>query len=400
MINYFQLLSSILNNNPNRLLISPYEKKIVASFGDSKSIKLENYDTYSNFKQEVLNTLKKEKIAFGSLFFDISNNIKDETWSEFPNAEFIFPSYSIIIENNNIREFGSDKNTYKDIFKKTTQTDIERNLYNQTSTEDHDRWIKLVEKAKNDISKTNLQKIVVGESKKYKNKKIDIKRTLIKMTKQYPDCVTFLYKSKEDYFFGSSPEKIFEYRKKTLTTDALAGSIPNYGQNKEEIEKKFKNSTLQEEHKIVVKFLEEQLKKLSKSKINKSNLKIKSLSNINHLLLELETSIDENDFFSFIKSLHPSPALAGYPVTEAKKWIKQNEKFDRGLYAGSLGYVEEDSSYFFAALRCAKYSKKNKQIITYAGNGIVENSKIKHEINELDSKFEAINKSIIEEQNA
>ena len=108
------------------------------------------------------------------------------------------------------------------------------------------------------------------------------------------------------------------------------------------------------------------------------------------------TSIENNDFFDFIKSLHPSPALAGYPVIEAKNWIKQNEKFHRGLYAGSLGYVEEDSSYFFAALRCAKYSKKNNQIITFAGNGIVENSKIKYEINELDSKFDAINKSIIE----
>jgi menaquinone-specific isochorismate synthase len=396
MLNYFDLLSSILDNNPNRLLISPNENKIVASFGESRSIKRESFDTYSNFKQEVLKILSIEKIGFGSLSFDLSNNIDEEIWGEFPIAEFIFPSYSIIFENNNIKEFGSGKNYYENIFN-NKESIIENNQSNRNLTECHEKWINLVEKAKRDISKSKLQKIVVGESKKHKNIKIDIKQTLIKMAKQYPDCVTFLYKNKNDYFFGATPEKVFAYRKKSLSTDALAGSIPNYGQNRKEIEEKFNNSTLQEEHKIVVKFLETQLKKLSSNKINKSNLKIKSLSNINHLLLELETITENNDFFEFIKLLHPSPALAGYPVKEAKQWIKQNELFHRGLYSGSIGYIEEDSSYFFAALRCAKYSKNSNQIITFAGNGIVENSKIKHEINELDSKFDAINKSIIEE---
>ena len=47
-----------------------------------------------------------------------------------------------------------------------------------------------------------------------------------------------------------------------------------------------------------------------KNKISKSKIKIKSLSNINHLLLELETKVEKNDFFNFIRLLHPSPALA------------------------------------------------------------------------------------------
>ena len=67
------------------------------------------------------------------------------------------------------------------------------------------------------------------------------------------------------------------------------------------------------------------------------------------------------------------------------------------MYTGSIGYVENDSSYFFAGLRCAKYSNKYNEIISFAGNGIIENSKIKYEIDELNSKFDAINKSILED---
>tara|TARA_B100000427_G_scaffold185741_1_gene154483 strand:- start:263 stop:745 length:483 start_codon:yes stop_codon:yes gene_type:complete len=156
----------------------------------------------------------------------------------------------------------------------------------------------------------------------------------------------------------------------------------------------FNNSILQKEHKIVVEFLENQLLKISNNKVKKSKLKIKSLSNVNHLLLELETNVDKNNFFEFINLLHPSPALAGFPVNDAKQWIKSNENFHRGLYTGSIGYVEKNSSYFFAALRCAKFSSKDKNITTFAGNGIIENSKTNYEINELKSKFEAINRSI------
>ena len=156
----------------------------------------------------------------------------------------------------------------------------------------------------------------------------------------------------------------------------------------------FNNSILQKEHNIVVEFLENQLLKISNNKVKKSKLKIKSLSNVNHLLLELETNVDKNNFFEFINLLHPSPALAGFPVKDAKEWIKSNENFHRGLYTGSIGYVEKNSSYFFAALRCAKFSTKDKNITTFAGNGIIENSKTNYEINELKSKFEAINRSI------
>ena len=113
-------------------------------------------------------------------------------------------------------------------------------------------------------------------------------------------------------------------------------------------------------------------------------------------VIEIKTKIDKNDFFEFIDLLHPSPALAGYPIDEALKWIRNNEKFDRGLYAGSIGYIEKNNSSFYAALRCAKYSISEKEIISFAGNGIVKDSKIKYELEELNSKFKAINESLIE----
>ena len=200
------------------------------------------------------------------------------------------------------------------------------------------------------------------------------------MIEKYPNCTTYLYKMKDSIFFGSTPEMIFEYTNKILKTEAIAGSIPNKGEKTEEIKRKFENTTLIEEHKIVSEYIEKQLLKISSNKITRSDLEVKKLNNINHLQSKIEVEIKDNDFFEFISLLHPSPALAGFPVNDAKKWIKNNENFDRGLYAGSIGYVENDNSNFYAALRCAMYNNSRSEIVSFAGNGIVKDSKVNYEI--------------------
>ena len=42
------------------------------------------------------------------------------------------------------------------------------------------------------------------------------------------------------------------------------------------------------------------------------------------------------------------------------------------------------------------YNNIRSEIVSFAGNGIVKDSKVNYEIDELNSKFKAINESIIE----
>ena len=73
-----------------------------------------------------------------------------------------------------------------------------------------------------------------------KIEKLDLKNTIINMVEKYNNCTTFMYQIKDSIFFGSTPEKIFEYSNKTLKTEAIAGSIPNNGESTEEIKSKSK----------------------------------------------------------------------------------------------------------------------------------------------------------------
>ena len=396
MTDFEKILSLILEKNPTRLIVKPTTKTLIAGFGIKKIIKLSDYTNYLEFKENVKKELSSRGIGFGSLFFDIDKNIKSNLWKDFEQAEFTFTNSLLRYENNKLSII-NDNDNLKSYFSNCSKYNNNRgNSKSSLKNIKYEQWKNLVEKAKKEINNSNLEKIVVAEMKRESIDNFDLKSTILYMVEKYPNCTTYLYKMKDSIFFGSTPEMIFEYTNKILKTEAIAGSIPNKGEKTEEIKRKFENTTLIEEHKIVSEYIEKQLLKISSNKITRSDLEVKKLNNINHLQSKIEVEIKDNDFFEFISLLHPSPALAGFPVNDAKKWIKNNENFDRGLYAGSIGYVENDNSNFYAALRCAMYNNIRSEIVSFAGNGIVKDSKVNYEIDELNSKFKAINESIIE----
>ena len=396
MTDFEKILSLILEKNPTRLIVKPTTKTLIAGFGIKKIIKLSDYNNYLEFKENVKKELSSRGIGFGSLFFDIDKNIKSNLWKDFEQAEFTFTNSLLRYENNKLSII-NDNDNLKSYFSNCSKSNNNRvNSKSSLKNIKYEQWKNLVEKAKKEINNSNLEKIVVAEMKRESVDNFDLKSTILYMIEKYPNCTTYLYKMKDSIFFGSTPEMIFEYTNKILKTEAIAGSIPNKGEKTEEIKRKFENTTLIEEHKIVSEYIEKQLLKISSNKITRSDLEVKKLNNINHLQSKIEVEIKDNNFFEFISLLHPSPALAGFPVNDAKKWIKNNENFDRGLYAGSIGYVENDNSNFYAALRCAMYNNSRSEIVSFAGNGIVKDSKVNYEIDELNSKFKAINESIIE----
>jgi menaquinone-specific isochorismate synthase len=89
-----------------------------------------------------------------------------------------------------------------------------------------------------------------------------------------------------------------------------------------------------------------------------------------------------------VAGLHPTPAVAGEPREEALDVIDELEPFDRGRYAGPVGWVDADGDGEWAiALRCAEL--RRDRAILYAGAGIVAGSDPPRELDETERKFRA-----------
>ena len=69
---------------------------------------------------------------------------------------------------------------------------------------------------------------------------------------------------------------------------------------------------------------------------------IVAVANVQHLatLVEGRLSQPAPSVLELVAALHPTPAVSGWPRDLATAWIDEHEGFDRGRYAGTVGWVD------------------------------------------------------------
>lgn len=84
--------------------------------------------------------------------------------------------------------------------------------------------------------------------------------------------------------------------------------------------------------------------------------------------------------------LHPTPAVCGLPRAAAEAALPALEPYDRGFYAGAVGWLEPSGDgCWYLALRCAEICGAEARL--YAGAGIVAGSDPRTEESETSAKF-------------
>ncbi len=85
-------------------------------------------------------------------------------------------------------------------------------------------------------------------------------------------------------------------------------------------------------------------------------------------------------------ALHPTPAICGTPTDSARRLVTELERFDRGYYAGAVGWTNADGDGEWAvSIRCAEVAEHSLRL--YAGGGIVPESDPEAELEETSAKF-------------
>lgn len=88
-------------------------------------------------------------------------------------------------------------------------------------------------------------------------------------------------------------------------------------------------------------------------------------------------------------ALHPTPAVGGFPRARAQAVIRDLETYDRGFYAGAVGWTDAaGDGAWHVSLRCAEVAGSAVRI--YAGAGIVPGSSPEGEVAETSAKFQTM----------
>jgi len=98
---------------------------------------------------------------------------------------------------------------------------------------------------------------------------------------------------------------------------------------------------------------------------------------------------DRAGILSLAGLLHPTPAVGGEPRGLALELIAEHEGFERGWYAGPIGWVGADGDgEFVVALRCGVVSGSTAAL--FAGCGIVADSDPAREWEESRNKMQVV----------
>lgn len=218
----------------------------------------------------------------------------------------------------------------------------------------------------------------------------DLRRAITRLALGYPDCWTYAV----DGLIGSSPETLIRADHGSVNARVLAGTISRGVDAEDDREAALALATSSkdgDEHEFAVQSVLKSLRPHTSVLATSEIPFTVKLPNLWHLATDLEGTLsDGSTSLDLIAALHPTAAVAGTPTEEALALIRQLEPFDRGRYAGPVGWVGADGDGEWAiALRCAQITPDGS-ITAYAGCGIVLDSDPERELAETKMKFRPI----------
>ena len=226
-----------------------------------------------------------------------------------------------------------------------------------------------------------LKKVVAARAKWISNPlKLNLFELFNILCREYPDAFVYLWSSPETgTWLGASPEMLFRQSGNQAKTVALAGTRKNAAgcsfENKEIAEQQW-----------VLRFLLESLEQLGCLHIEAGPLLERNAGHLIHLNNAVSFELGHvEDRWKIMQTLHPTPAVSGYPQKESIAFIHKLEHFNRSYYSGFLGPFSPLHADMFVNLRCLQYFSEGA--ILYAGAGIIEDSVPEDEWSEMEEKL-------------
>jgi isochorismate synthase len=221
---------------------------------------------------------------------------------------------------------------------------------------------------------------------------LDPVATVVGLRDQAPECLRFSFRTGVATFLGAPPERLLRKRGLALDTEAVAGSIDARAERAEyRLQASAKDL---EEHALVVSAITDALAPVCDRPELPARPGVRRLKHLLHLFTPIHARLHrELHVLELIERLHPTPAVGGVPTRTALECIADTESFDRGWYAGAIGWFDaHGNGDFNVALRSGLV--RSQRAWLYAGAGIMGESQAALEYAETTWKLAAMLSSL------
>ncbi|QHC60615.1 isochorismate synthase [Rathayibacter sp. VKM Ac-2760] len=218
----------------------------------------------------------------------------------------------------------------------------------------------------------------------------DRRRLLRDLANGYPDCWTFSV----DGFLGASPETLVGVDHGAITARVLAGTSARGADAEEDaaIARALLTSAKdRSEHAFAIASLLRELEPHTGALTTTPEPFALKLPNLWHLATDVRGTLDDaSTALDLVDALHPTAAVAGTPTDRALALLEELEPFDRGRYAGPVGWIDgRGDGEWAVGLRSAQVTADGG-VTAWAGAGIVADSDPAAELAETGMKFRPV----------
>ncbi|MES3631036.1 MAG: isochorismate synthase [Longimonas sp.] len=351
-----------------------------------------------------LELLPPEVRIWGGARFDPTAQ-REDAWEEFGSWNLMLPRFTLHREGGTSRLFTTlvaprDTQHQEAVlqqvdalrFPHEARTSATAHRVARADRPTRDEWMRQVQAAVDAIADDRLRKVVLARA-------VDLTfdvplapwALLHRLQEETPRCTAFGWQPARSgpAFIGATPERLFQMHGATLRTEAIAGTRPR-GRTPEEdamLRDELLNSSKdRREHAFVQEALTEALAPLAETVTAPDAPEELQLERKRHLRSEITATLrDSTTAVDVLNALHPTPAVGGTPTRSARAFIREHEAFDRGWYAGPVGWMSRDAAEVLVAIRSALVN--DDTLTLYSGAGIVEGSDPAAEWDEIENKL-------------
>lgn len=315
--------------------------------------------------------LPSDGLACFLVWFDPSVE-GDESWCGFPHQYIFIPERMKVFEDVDRKDMGS-----------STVSDVSFVSDGKEFREASDILI-------DEIESGGLDKVVLA--RKYDvilDSPVSLPAVLGSLIERERECTVVLFSPEPGKaFISATPEHLSVVEQGRFRSEAVAGTDDFHSDALD-------NGKIEREHRHVVTAIEERAKEFCSS-VHTAAETIRALTNVRHRVTPIEGTLKADcTLIDAVASLHPTPAVAGVPEARAMERIRTREPFSRGLYAGTIGWMDrEGNGEAVVAIRSALID--GSHVSVFAGAGLVKGSDSLEEFRETEWKMQAMMAAIHE----
>jgi para-aminobenzoate synthetase component 1 len=359
-----------------------------------------------------LSSFNHDDWTFGHLSYDLKNQIetltsKNPDGIRFSDVFFFIPEFVVLLTSSSIN-IGSHNNDHEDVFQQITQTHVAENTKEKSNILIKNRfskqqYIDTVERLKQHILRGDCYEINLCQEFYAENVTIDPLHLYHSLSKTSPNPFSAYYKLEDKYALCLSPERYLKKEGPRVLSQPIKGtSERSKDVLQDEINKNSLRSSEKEraENIMIVDLVRNDLSKICKQGTVKVDelCAIYSFPQVHQMISTVSGELrDDITWVDAISASFPMGSMTGAPKKRVMELIDQYELSKRGLFSGSIGYIDPNGDYDFnVVIRSVLYNSTDKYLSFHTGSAITFGSEAEKEYEECLLKASAIKKALAE----